>query len=80
MKIDWLKIFGLAASIAAACIFVWVLLGGFKLITSFPPPNMVFFDFLWTFRLIDIIAQAFVLFAAAACCAAMLRREKGEEG
>jgi len=80
MKIDWLKIIGFVASIAAACIFVWVLAGGFRFITSFPAPNMVFFDFLWTFRLIDIIAQAFVLFAAATCCAAMLRREKGEEG
>lgn len=35
--------------------------------------------FLWTYRLIDLIAQAFVLFAAAACCVAVLRAEK-EEG
>ena len=33
--------------------------------------------FLWTNRSIDLIAQAFVLFAAAVCCLALLRgREK----
>lgn len=29
--------------------------------------------FLWDYRLIDLIAQAFVLFATAACCVAILR-------
>jgi hypothetical protein len=33
-------------------------------------------DFLWTYRLIDLMAQAFVLFAAAACCVAVLRNEE----
>lgn len=33
-------------------------------------------DFLWTYRLIDMMAQAFVLFAAAACCVAVLRNEE----
>jgi hypothetical protein len=32
--------------------------------------------FLWTYRLVDLIAQAFVLFAAAACCVAILRLEE----
>lgn len=32
--------------------------------------------FLWTYRLIDIIAQAFVLFAAATCCVALLRTKE----
>ncbi len=35
-------------------------------------------EFLWTYRLIDMIAQAFVLFAAAACCVAILRAEERE--
>ena len=35
-------------------------------------------EFLWTYRLIDLIAQAFVLFAAAACCVAVLRAEERE--
>jgi len=80
MKLDWLEAIGLIASIAVVCIFVVVIGGGFESITFFQAPKITFFDFLWTFRLIDIIAQAFVLFAAATCCAAMLRREKGEEG
>ena len=29
--------------------------------------------FLWNYRVIDLIAQAFVLFAAATCCVALLR-------
>lgn len=32
--------------------------------------------FLWNYRVIDLIAQAFVLFAAAACCLALLRTEE----
>jgi len=32
--------------------------------------------FLWTYRLIDLIAQAFVLFAATACCVALLRAKE----
>ena len=32
--------------------------------------------FLWTYRLVDLIAQAFVLFAAATCCMAILRQEE----
>jgi ABC-type Fe3+-siderophore transport system permease subunit len=33
-------------------------------------------QFLWTYRLIDLIAQAFVLFAAATCCVALLSVEE----
>jgi len=32
--------------------------------------------FLWTYRLIDLIAQAFVLFVAATYCVALLRTEE----
>ncbi len=35
--------------------------------------------FLWTYRLLDLIAQAFVLFAAAACCGAVLRAEEEKQ-
>jgi len=37
-------------------------------------------DFLWKNRPIDLIAQAFVLFGAAAGCLAILRVEKKKEG
>jgi len=36
-------------------------------------------QFLWNYRVIDLIAQAFVLFAAAACCVALLRIEEREK-
>jgi hypothetical protein len=32
--------------------------------------------FLWNYRVVDLIAQAFVLFAAAACCVALLRTKE----
>ncbi len=36
-------------------------------------------QFLWNYRVMDLIAQAFVLFAAAACCMALLRIEEREK-
>ena len=33
-------------------------------------------EFLWNYRLIDVMSQAFVLFIAAACCVALLRVEE----
>jgi len=32
-------------------------------------------SFLWTFRVLDVFAAAFLVFAAAACCIAILREE-----
>ena len=32
--------------------------------------------FLWTYRLLDVFAGAFLVFVAAACCVAMLREER----
>ncbi len=35
--------------------------------------------FLWNYRVIDLIAQAFVLFATATCCIALLRIDEERE-
>jgi len=35
-------------------------------------------SFLWTYRVLDVLAQAFLVFIAAACCIAMLREERRE--
>ena len=35
-------------------------------------------SFLWSFRALDLILLAFVLFGAAACCIAMVREEREE--
>lgn len=32
-------------------------------------------SFLWTYRVLDVFAGAFLVFTAAACCIAMLREE-----
>ncbi len=32
--------------------------------------------FLWTYRVLDVFAGAFLVFVAAACCIAMLREER----
>jgi len=32
--------------------------------------------FLWNYRVLDILAGAFLVFVAAACCIAMLREER----
>ena len=36
-------------------------------------------NFLWSFRPLDLMLLAFVLFATAACCIAMVREEKEED-
>ncbi|MGD8565673.1 MAG: hypothetical protein PVF96_04915 [Candidatus Bathyarchaeota archaeon] len=33
-------------------------------------------EFLWMYRAVDVIAQAFVLFATAVCCVILLRAER----
>ena len=50
----------------------------FPILNSAETVEMETTEFLWTYRLIDLIAQAFVLFAAAACCVAVLRAEERE--
>lgn len=50
----------------------------FPISDSGETPEIETTEFLWTYRLIDMIAQAFVLFAAAACCVTLLRIEKKE--
>lgn len=35
--------------------------------------------FMWSYRSVDLIAQAFAIFAASAACLAMLRSEEKEE-
>ena len=37
-------------------------------------------NFMWSNRPHDLLAQAFILFATAACCTAMLRAGRGEGG
>ncbi len=90
MEIDLIRLAGLTTVILAILIF-WMLIveydfPAFKYVDPNQPPELVENDtsiigqrvswFLWNYRVIDLIAQAFVLFAAAACCMALLRIEE----
>lgn len=90
MTIDRTSAVGLVASI-----FLIAVLGVFIVQNSFPafryassderlvsvtqPIGMAESNFMWTYRSTDLIAQAFVLFAAAAGCLAILRMEEDKK-
>ncbi|MDI6904476.1 MAG: hypothetical protein QMD13_03145 [Candidatus Bathyarchaeia archaeon] len=88
MEIDRIRMAGLTAVILAALIFSMLILEyEFPVFKYAEPPTELVenetaiigqevSEFLWNFRVIDLIAQAFVLFAAAACCTALLRTEE----
>jgi hypothetical protein len=70
---------GLTAIVLVLLIFSMLAVSyEFPILNSAETVEMKTTEFLWTYRLIDLIAQAFVLFAAAACCVAVLRAEEKE--
>jgi hypothetical protein len=90
MEVARIRLAGLATVILAILIF-WMFIveydfPAFKYVDPDQPLELVENDtwiigqevgrFLWDYRVIDLIAQAFVLFAAAACCVALLRVEE----
>jgi len=92
MELARIRLAGLATVILAILIF-WMFIveydfPAFKYVDPDQPLELVENDtwiigqevgrFLWDYRVIDLIAQAFVLFAAAACCVALLRVEERE--
>ena len=92
MEVARIRLAGLATVILAILIF-WMFIveydfPAFKYVDPDQPLELVENDtwiigqevgrFLWNYRVIDLIAQAFVLFAAAACCVALLRVEERE--
>lgn len=87
MKIGWLPIFGLAVAVALTSVFFIVIQyefpqQGFQQfpinMTLVPVKENVGQEVsatLWGQRQLDLIVLAFVLFATATCCRAMLRVE-----
>ncbi len=90
MEIDLIRLAGLTTVILAILIF-WMFIveydfPAFKYVDPDQPPELVENDtsiigqrvsrFLWNYRVLDLMGQAFVLFAAAACCMALLRVEE----
>lgn len=92
MKVRWLRIFGLTVTIALASVFFTLVQQRFPLFeyAQFPISTMMISikedvgqevsSTLWTRRQLDVIALAFVLFATATCCRAMLRVKGGRKG
>jgi len=90
MEIDRIGVVGLITTVFAALIFSTLIVEYefpvFRYADPDQPPKLVENEtaiivqevsrFLWDYRAIDLIAQAFVLFAAAACCTALLRTEE----
>jgi len=88
MKIDWVRVAGLTTAVLVVLVFSTLIVRyGFPAFEyASPSAELIEVEttaigpevsrFLWTYRLIDLIAQAFVLFAAAACCVAVLRAEE----
>jgi len=90
VKVDRIRVVGLTAAVLTILVFSTLIIEHefpvFKYADTDQPPKLVENEtgiigqevsrFLWDYRVIDLIAQAFVLFAAAACCVALLRIEE----
>jgi hypothetical protein len=90
MEMDKIGVVGLITTVFAVLIFSTLIVEYefpvFKYADADQPPKLVenktatigqeVSRFLWDYRVIDLIAQAFVLFAAAACCTALLRTKE----
>jgi hypothetical protein len=88
--VDRIRVVGLAAAVLAILVLsTFILEFGFPVFKYAGPPTEPVRNetaiigpevsrFLWNYRVVDLIAQAFVLFAAAACCVALLRIEEGK--
>lgn len=91
MKVGWLGIFGLAVAIVLTFVFFIVIQQQFPQQGFLQYPiNMTLVSVdedvgqevsatLWAQRQLDLIVLAFVLFATATCCRAMLRVEERED-
>ena len=88
MKIDWIRVAGFATTVLVILVFSTMIVRyEFPAFEPASPSEEIIeietgaigpevSTFMWTYRLIDLIAQAFVLFASAACCVAVLRAEE----
>ena len=83
IEVDRIRVAGLITTVFAALIFSTLIVEHefpvFKYAEPPAEPPVDLSQFLWNYRVIDLIAQAFVLFAAAACCMALLKTEEREK-
>lgn len=81
MRKDIVRVAEIAATGSALLILSLLVANhGFPILSFEETVEIEPLEFLWTYRLIDLMAQAFVLFATAACCVAVLRTEGKENG
>lgn len=90
MKADRVGLMGVITAVLATLVFCYLIIGFEFPAFDYASPSTELVEvsksigqevgsFLWTYRLIDLIAQAFVLFAATACCVAMLKPQEERE-
>jgi len=91
MKVEWLPVFGLVVVIALTSVFLIVVQHDFPqqrfqqfpinatLVSVEEDVGQKVSQTLWAHRQLDLIALAFILFATATCCRAMLRVEEREK-
>ena len=89
-KPDWMSLIGTALSIVTIVVIFLILITGrfptfsitgfeTKLVESSENIGRETASILWTQRYLDLIAQAFLILASAACCVAMLRPIRNKE-
>lgn len=88
MRRDLLKFFGIALFVLAFALVGRLVLTQAPMVFEFAKVQIQFVastapdigqyasSFLWTYRVLDVLAGAFLVFIAAACCVAMLREER----
>lgn len=81
MKIDWIRALGLIGSASLAVFFAYILMcANFVFITTpIEPMEQTVGVTLYSYRLLDVIALAFVLFVSVAGCVALLMPKESEK-
>ena len=81
MKVDWIRVLGIVTSTMLALSLIFILQR--ERFIFLLAPTRLFAErvgfVLTTYLLLDLVAIAFVLFAAVACCVAMLMPLKEDE-
>jgi len=80
MKIDWIRVFGLIGSLSLAVFFAYTIMrtNFVYIITSIKPTEQTVGTTLYSYRLLDVIALAFVMFVSVAGCVALLMPKERE--
>lgn len=81
MKIDWIRVLGLTGLASLATLFAYILIrtNFVFLVTPSKPTGQTVGATLYSYRLLDMVALAFVLFVSVAGCVALLMPKESEK-